>query len=74
MFPERLSVFHVAWAAFGKESMEAVILAEGCKMSRRTAWVQDQAIDIVNHNSGKGGGIYFYSRTLVKAAVQRLVL
>ena len=54
--------------------MEAVILAEGCKMSRRTAWVQDQAIDIVNHNSGKGGGIYFYSRTLVKAAVQRLVL
>ena len=34
MFLKRLSVFHVAWAAFGKEGMEAVILAEGSKMSR----------------------------------------
>ena len=62
MFPERLSVFHVAWAAFGKEGMEAVILAGGCKMSRRTFWARDQAIDIINHNPGKGGGIDFHLR------------
>ncbi len=28
MFPERVTLIHVAWVAFGREGMEAAVLAE----------------------------------------------